>query len=82
MTAGQLMSDVILGVNFLNELEVMMDFKNKCLVTNVNGVASSHDFLYDVVVRESTGLEPASSQSTKFIVHKLQPQGNHEELIQ
>jgi hypothetical protein len=55
--AGQLMSDVILGANVLNELEVVMDFKSKCLVTNVNGGASSHDFFY----LGKQGLEPASS---------------------
>jgi hypothetical protein len=60
MIAGQLMSDAILGANFLNELQAVMDLKNTCLVTNVNGVASSHNF-----VRESTGLAPGSNPINK-----------------
>jgi hypothetical protein len=74
MIAPHLTTDAILGWNFSNDYQVIVDFPKRCFMTKRDSTVSRHDFFYNAMAGEGTGVRPVSNpNSSSDNLHTVDP---------
>ncbi|KDR17958.1 hypothetical protein L798_08176 [Zootermopsis nevadensis] len=71
MVAPQLLAHATLGANFLNDFQVVVDFKEKCFTTKQDGKRSRHSFIYEDKAGGGDGNRPIASWDLATYDHRF-----------